>query len=172
MITYTTLETPVGTLTPYVRIENGGEHLVALLWDDEPSRPLLQHSEPCKGEPAGVLRLVLDQLTSYFAGTLTTFSIPLQPAGTEFQLAAWNALTKIPFGETSTYARQAERIGKPTAVRAVGAANGRNPIPIIVPCHRVIGSNGTLTGFAGGLDAKRWLLDHERHVAGSSPQLW
>ncbi len=173
MITYASLDTPVGILTPYVRRENQDDHLVAVLWDDEPHRLMLSTAQPCPGQPSGVLQLALEQLAAYFEGTLTEFSVPIRPVGTEFQLAAWRALTAIPFGETSTYARQAERIGKPTAVRAVGAANGRNPIPIIVPCHRVIGSNGSLTGFAGGLDSKRWLLDHERRLAGkATPQLW
>lgn len=106
------------------------------------------------------------QLRSYFAGKRRDFDFPLAPRGTEFQLAVWTALRQIPYGETTTYGEVARTIGRPDAVRAVGAANGANPIPIVVPCHRVIGSNGTLTGFGGGLPAKRWLLDHEARVAG------
>jgi methylated-DNA-[protein]-cysteine S-methyltransferase len=101
------------------------------------------------------------QLVAYFAGRLTTFDLPLAPNGTEFQRRVWSELTKIPFGTTISYAQLARRAGNDVAVRAVGAANGRNPIPIIVPCHRVIGSDGSLTGFGGGLPRKQWLLRHE-----------
>lgn len=112
------------------------------------------------------LRYATVQLRSYFAGKRKDFDFDLAPRGTEFQLAVWNALRRIPYGETTTYAALAERIGRPSAVRAVGAANGANPIPIVIPCHRVIGSSGSLTGFGGGLETKRWLLDHEARVAG------
>ena len=101
------------------------------------------------------------QLVAYFAGQLRAFDLPLAPNGTEFQRRVWTELTKIPFGATISYARLARRVSNAAAVRAVGAANGRNPIPIIVPCHRVIGSNGSLTGFGGGLARKQWLLKHE-----------
>lgn len=101
------------------------------------------------------------QLGEFLAGSRTEFELKTRPMGTEFQRAAWLALTKIPHGETRTYAEQAVLLGNPRAVRAVGGANGANPIPIVIPCHRVIGSNGSLTGFGGGLPAKRWLLDHE-----------
>ena len=105
-------------------------------------------------------------LDDYFAGRRTTFDLPLEPRGTDFQKSVWRALLDIPFGATTTYGAIAHRIGKPEAIRAVGAANGANPLPIVVPCHRVIGSNGSLTGFGGGLPVKRWLLDHE---AGQRP---
>jgi methylated-DNA-[protein]-cysteine S-methyltransferase len=98
------------------------------------------------------------QLHDYFSGSRKTFDYPLAPKGTPFQLAVWNALLEIPYGDTVTYAQLAQRIGKPAAVRAVGAANGANPIPVIIPCHRVIGSNGTLTGYGGGIERKQWLL--------------
>jgi methylated-DNA-[protein]-cysteine S-methyltransferase len=101
------------------------------------------------------------QLGDYFAGKLQSFSIPLDFVGTEFQKKVWSALLEIPFGETRTYRQIAARIGSPKAVRAVGAANGKNPISIVAPCHRVIGSNGKLTGFAGGLEVKATLLDIE-----------
>lgn len=104
---------------------------------------------------------VRTQLGEYFAGDRAGFELPLETAGTAFQRAVWEALRAIPYGETRTYGEQAVAIGTPTAVRAVGAANGRNPISIVVPCHRVIGANGSLTGYAGGVDAKRWLLGHE-----------
>ncbi len=102
------------------------------------------------------------QLDEYFAGTRRAFDLPLDPVGTEFQRSAWAELSKIPFGETISYGEQARRLGDANKSRAVGAANGRNPISIIVPCHRVVGANGALTGFAAGLDVKEWLLQHER----------
>ena len=106
------------------------------------------------------------QLDEYFAGTRRTFDVPLHPSGSAFQLRAWQALCEIPYGETVSYGAQATRLGTPTAFRAVGSANGQNPISIIVPCHRVIGANGSLVGYGGGLDAKRWLLQHEAMHAG------
>jgi methylated-DNA-[protein]-cysteine S-methyltransferase len=104
---------------------------------------------------------VIRQLQAYFRGELREFDLPLAMEGTEFQLRVWNALRTIPYGETVSYAQLAERIGNPKAVRAVGLANGSNPIPIIVPCHRVIGSDGSLTGFGGGLSTKKMLLELE-----------
>jgi methylated-DNA-[protein]-cysteine S-methyltransferase len=102
------------------------------------------------------------QLDAYFSGRSTTFDLPLAPLGTPFQLTVWSALLAIPYGETRSYAQLATAMGKPTATRAVGAANGRNPIAIVVPCHRVIGANGSLTGFGGGLERKRFLLGLEQ----------
>jgi len=108
---------------------------------------------------------VRTQLGEYFAGDRLEFDLPLHPSGSAFQLRAWKALSEIPYGTTASYGEQAVRIGSPTAFRAVGLANGQNPISIIVPCHRVVGANGSLTGYGGGLDAKRWLLEHEaRHT--------
>lgn len=108
-----------------------------------------------------LLRLAARQLREYLDGARFDFELPLRASGTAFQQRAWQALRAIPFGETRSYAEQARAIGRPTATRAVGAANARNPIAIIVPCHRVIGSDGSLTGYAGGEAAKRWLLAHE-----------
>ncbi len=105
------------------------------------------------------------QLREYFAGERTTFDLELAPRGTDFQQRAWEQLRRIPFGSTIAYSEQARRLGRPSAVRAVGAANGRNPIPIVVPCHRVVGKDGALVGFAGGVDSKRWLLAHEANLA-------
>lgn len=102
-----------------------------------------------------------EQLEAYFLGTLREFEIPLDPAGSDFQLKAWRALGRIPFGETRTYGQIAAAIGQPKATRAVGLANHDNPIAIVIPCHRVIGANGQLTGYGGGMPRKRWLLDHE-----------
>ena len=107
------------------------------------------------------------QLDAYWSGELFDFDLSLAPKGTPFQQNVWTALRTIPYGTTATYGDIARKIGSPTASRAVGAANGRNPIAIVVPCHRVIGANGTLTGYAGGLDMKEQLLDHERRFVGS-----
>jgi methylated-DNA-[protein]-cysteine S-methyltransferase len=105
------------------------------------------------------------QLGAYFAGELREFDLPLAPAGTPFQHKVWQELRRIPFGETRSYGELARRLGMPTAARAVGAANGRNPLPIVVPCHRVIGSDGSLTGFYAGVGVKQALLEHERHYS-------
>ncbi len=104
------------------------------------------------------------QLREYFAGERTTFELALAPAGTEFQRAVWAALVEIPYGGTTTYGALAQALGRPNASRAVGAANGRNPIAVVVPCHRVIGADGSLTGYAGGLDRKRTLLELEKRA--------
>lgn len=111
-----------------------------------------------------VLAAAIGQLDEYFAGTRREFDLRLDPHGTPFQLQAWQALRTIPFGATISYGEQARRVGDARKARAVGSANGRNPISVIVPCHRVIGADGSLTGFGGGLEAKSWLLDHERRV--------
>jgi methylated-DNA-[protein]-cysteine S-methyltransferase len=108
-----------------------------------------------------LLRETARQLAEYFAGARRVFDLPLAPRGTAFQCDVWTTLATIPFGETISYAQLASRVGKPTAVRAVGAANGRNPLPIVLPCHRVIGADGSLTGFGGGLPTKQFLLQLE-----------
>jgi methylated-DNA-[protein]-cysteine S-methyltransferase len=120
----------------------------------KPERGWVPNEEP--------FREAIRQLQAYFAGTLEEFDLPLAPEGTQFQRAVWQALRSIPYGATVSYGEIARRIGRPKAVRAVGAANGRNPLPIVVPCHRVIGSDGSLTGFGGGLMTKQRLLDLER----------
>jgi len=114
-----------------------------------------------RGPASDVLARTCEQLAEYFAGRRTTFDIPLDPQGTAFQRRVWDALRAIPYGTMLSYGELARRLGDVRATRAVGAANGRNPIPIIVPCHRVVGADGSLTGFGGGLDRKRWLLEHE-----------
>jgi len=116
---------------------------------------------PDTARPKGVLAETDQQLRAYFAGKLQTFDLPLALTGTPFQCEVWTMLRYIPFGVTCSYAELADRIGRPKAVRAVGAANGQNPIPIVIPCHRVIGANGSLTGFGGGIKMKEWLLRHE-----------
>lgn len=119
-------------------------------------------SERLGPEDATVGADVVQQLDEYLAGTRTTFDLDLAPAGTDFQRAVWDQLRTIGYGETITYGKLATKLGRPSATRAVASAVGRNPISIIIPCHRVVGANGALTGYAGGLDAKRWLLDLER----------
>lgn len=109
-----------------------------------------------------ILSTAEKQLKEYFAGQRKKFEVPIDPMGTDFQKAVWKELSKVPYGKTINYGEQAKRLGKPNAARAVGAANGKNPIGIIVPCHRVIGASGSLTGFAGGLDKKKFLLELER----------
>jgi methylated-DNA-[protein]-cysteine S-methyltransferase len=116
------------------------------------------------GDPSPLLARAGEQLSEYFAGTRREFDLPIAPGGTDFQLACWRALAEIPYGETRSYGQQADRIGKPDRARAVGAANGANPIAIILPCHRVIGADGSLTGFGGGLETKRRLLDLEAGI--------
>jgi methylated-DNA-[protein]-cysteine S-methyltransferase len=154
---YKTMKSPVGELT-LVASDRG---LAAVLWeDDDPSRVRLADLKEAAGQP--VLVRTQQQLEQYFAGQRRNFTVALDPAGTDFQTRVWNALRTIPFGETRSYGQIAEQIGSHKAVRAVGAANGANPLSIIVPCHRVIGANGKLTGFAGGLEVKARLLALER----------
>ena len=112
-----------------------------------------------------VVARAVAQLHEYIKGTRRTFDVPLDLVGTEFQVQAWNALAKVPYGTTASYAQQAASIGRPTATRAIGAANGRNPVVVVLPCHRIVGADGSLTGFGGGLPVKKWLLDHEANVA-------
>ena len=152
------IPSPVGRLELVAR-DNG---LAAILWqNDDPKRVRLGERAESPDHP--VLVETERQLTEYFAGKRTQFTVPLDLAGTQFQKAVWQALLTIPFGETRTYADIARQIGHSKAYRAMGAANGRNPVSIIVPCHRAIGSDGHLHGFAGGLDAKRYLLALERN---------
>ena len=146
---YQYLDSPLGQL----KLWSDGERLLAIEFEGRHSQE--QDSE---NRSDAVLDACAQQLVEYFAGERQAFSLPLGAGGTAFQQAVWDALCDIPFGEVRSYGAIADGIGKPTAVRAVGAANGRNPIPIVVPCHRVIGSDGSLTGFAGGLDCKRQLL--------------
>ncbi len=153
---YKTMKSPVGLL----RLVASHHGLAAILWEnDDPKRVRLGHPEEDKSHP--VLLETERQLNGYFAGELQKFSLKFNFSGTDFQKKVWEALTTIPFGETRSYGEIARQIGSPAAVRAVGAANGKNPISIVVPCHRVIGANGKLTGFAGGLETKAFLLELE-----------
>lgn len=156
---YSYVESPLGTL-----LITGDEAGVAGLWLPTGKNVKQPHPEWTRDD--AIFEAARTQLADYFAGTRTEFDLPLNPAGTVFQARCWAALREIPFGETASYGDQAARIGQPTASRAVGLANGQNPISIIVPCHRVVGANGSLTGYGGGLDAKRWLLAHEAAHSG------
>jgi methylated-DNA-[protein]-cysteine S-methyltransferase len=153
---YQLFNSPVGQL----KLVASDKGLVAILWEnDDPKRVRLGDVTQDKDHP--ILIETARQLDAYFAGTLQRFTVPLDFQGTEFQQDVWRALLSIPFGETRTYRQIAHQVGRPTAFRAVGAANGKNPISIIAPCHRVLGSDGSLTGFAGGLEAKQLLLNLE-----------
>ena len=156
-LVYRWMDSPVGRL----KLVATSDGLAAILWEtDGTDRVRLGVADESPGHP--LLSEVERQLTEYFAGQRTTFDLPLDCGGTPFQQSVWNALRSIPFGETRSYTEIASQIGRPRAVRAAGAANGRNPIAIVTPCHRVIGAGGQLTGFAGGLEAKAYLLSLER----------
>lgn len=150
---------PFGTLT--VVASDAGVRYV-IFDDDAHPKPLDRLHIVDSRHP--VLDRACSQLTEYLAGDRTSFDLPLDLVGTEFQVEAWRSLVRIPFGHTSSYAQQAASIGRPKAMRAVGAANGRNPVAVVLPCHRVVGADGSLTGFGGGLGVKHWLLEHERRV--------
>lgn len=146
------IDTPIGPL----RLEGDNEGLQRIVFlDGEKKSPRDSSRSP------PVLKAAREQLIAYFDGQLKAFDLPLSPRGTEFQQAVWQALAEIPWGETRSYREIAEVIDRPKAVRAVGAANGANPLPIVLPCHRVIGADGSLTGYAGGLDRKKALLTLE-----------
>lgn len=152
--THTVIDSPIGALT----LVAAGENLCGLYMAEHRHKP----DESTFGDRSpAVFGEVESQLTEYFEGDRTEFSVPLAPVGTEFQKRVWDVLRTIPYGETWTYTELAQTLGNPLAIRAAAAANGKNPISIIVPCHRVVGSDGSLTGFAGGLERKRFLLDRE-----------
>lgn len=146
-----TMQSPIGLLT----IEETDGAITALRFGGETVSP----------PPTPLLQRAAQQLTEYFAARRRTFDLPLRPQGTAFQQAAWSALCDIPYGQTRTYAQQAAAIGRPKACRAVGMANHCNPLPLFIPCHRVIGAGGKLTGYAGGLAIKRFLLELEQAAA-------
>lgn len=153
---YREVKSPVGRLK--IVVSDAG--LRAILWpDDDPARVKFEMVPRLSSKPA--LDVVAKQLEEYFAGRRSTFDVELDFKGTDFQRVVWKELTRIPYGRTTSYGELAKRVGRPTGARAVGAAVGRNPISIVVPCHRVIGANGQLTGFAGGLPSKTRLLDIE-----------
>ncbi|MGF1610829.1 MAG: methylated-DNA--[protein]-cysteine S-methyltransferase [Kiloniellales bacterium] len=152
---YAHMDSPVGRLL--LAGDDSGLRLISF-----PEGSRAQEPEPSWRHAPGRFERVIAQLRDYFAGKRTDFDLPLSPRGTPFQLAVWRALCDIPYGETISYGELARRIGRPSASRAVGAANGANPLPIVVPCHRVIGSSGKLTGFGGGLETKAALLALEQ----------
>jgi methylated-DNA-[protein]-cysteine S-methyltransferase len=151
-------DSPIG---PLLAVARAGA--LAELW----TSPFPEHETALPAGPRDreLLERTREQLDRYFAGELTAFDLPLDPAGTPFQRQVWDELVRIPIGETISYGELARRVGRPGSARAVGAANGQNPISIVIPCHRVIGSDGKLTGYGGGLPRKAWLLDHEAGMA-------
>ena len=158
-----TLSTPIGELTVVASARGVRE----VRWGRLPAKA----GEQAEPAAAAHLKQASEQLAEYFGGARQAFDVPLDVRGTEFQQLVWSELAGIPFGETRSYGAIAGALGRPRAARAVGAATGRNPAPVIVPCHRVVGTNGALTGFAGGLEAKRALLAHEAKVAGRAGRL-
>lgn len=152
---YSEVESPLGILT----LTGNGEGLTGLYMEEQKHRPALPHNSVRDDKRFLSVR---EQLAAYFGGELRTFEVQLAATGTAFQQNVWQALCEIPYGVTESYGALARRIGKPSAPRAVGMANGRNPIGIIVPCHRVVGGSGALTGYGGGIARKQWLLAHER----------
>lgn len=166
MTTYTaTVDSPVGPLT----LVATDRALCELSWSgDAPHarRSLADQSVTDPGQP--VLAQAISELEEYFTGGRRHFDVAVAATGTDFQHSAWKVLSGIPYGTTISYGEQARRVGNPKAVRAVGGANGRNPVGIIVPCHRVIGADGSLTGFGGGVGVKAWLLQHEQRIVQST----
>jgi methylated-DNA-[protein]-cysteine S-methyltransferase len=156
------VNSPIGTLT--LVAANGV--LAGLYMNRQRHRPLRETFGA--SDPTPFIE-VIKQLNEYFTAQRTDFDLPVMLAGTPFQRTVWAALREIPYGQTMSYGQLAERIGRPAAARAVGLANGRNPIGIIVPCHRVVGATGDLTGYGGGLERKRYLLEHERHALSAQP---
>jgi methylated-DNA-[protein]-cysteine S-methyltransferase len=155
-LSYKEINSPVGKL----KIVASAKTLIAIEWEGESGKRKREH--PSKFDPRHPILLETErQLGEYFAGIRTRFDLPLEARGSDFEKKVWQALKKIPYGKTRSYLDLAKAIGSPKACRAVGAANSRNPLPIVVPCHRVIGANGKLTGFAGGLEKKATLLAHE-----------
>jgi methylated-DNA-[protein]-cysteine S-methyltransferase len=154
--------TPIGDLL--VTGDDGG---VTGVWFAD-SRDSCASRSGADRPPSAPVLAAAEQLAAYFEGTLREFDLRLALSGSPFFTRVWEEVRAVPFGETRTYGQVAAQLGRPAATRAVGAANGRNPLPIIVPCHRLIGANGSLTGYGGGLERKRWLLDHEARIAGSA----
>ncbi|HSX63253.1 MAG TPA: methylated-DNA--[protein]-cysteine S-methyltransferase [Pseudoxanthomonas sp.] len=155
MIFHQRIESPVGPL-----LLAADDHGLRLIEFHSPRHPMAKLDQWREGDHP-LLQAAHSQLDEYFAGEREDFDLPLAPQGTDFQQKVWYMLASIPYGQTISYAQLAQRVGKPTAMRAVGAANGRNPLPIVLPCHRVIGADGSLTGFGGGLPTKHYLLKLE-----------
>jgi methylated-DNA-[protein]-cysteine S-methyltransferase len=166
MMLYTHADSPVGPLL--LAADEGGLRLIEF---HSPRHPMARDSDWRQGDN-DTLQATRGQLAEYFAGTRREFDLPLAPRGTDFQRSVWFLLASIPYGRTVSYGELASRVGRPSAVRAVGAANGRNPLPIVLPCHRVIGADGSLTGFGGGLPTKQFLLELERARPGMGRDLF
>ena len=165
-IFYAYMETPIGKLL----VASSEKGLVRIMFPHEEKADLVsllkkEYPEETLVEDPEKNLLVIKQIKEYFDGSRTVFSLPLDIRGTEFQKSVWEALKKVPYGETSSYGEIACSIGKPKAARAVGNANRKNPIPIVIPCHRIIGSDGSMTGFGGGIPLKKKLLELERHMS-------
>ena len=160
MIVHTTIASPVGPLL--LAADDDGLRLIEF---HAPRHPMRARRRLARRRQRTAAQATRQQLDEYFAGKRHDFDLPLAPQGTPFQREVWHTLAAIPYGETISYAQLATRVGKPAAVRAVGAANGRNPLPLVLPCHRVIGSDGSLTGFGGGLPTKQFLLRTGRRAA-------
>jgi methylated-DNA-[protein]-cysteine S-methyltransferase len=153
---------PIGTIL----LEAEGEQLTVASFRDDVS------VAETSTTTSAVLQTTIEQLDEYFAGTRKQFDLPLHPSGTAFQQTVWDQLIKIPYAETVTYLHMAKRLGNVKSIRAAASANGKNPIGIIIPCHRVVGADGKLTGYAGGLHRKQWLLEHEAKIAGKRSSLF
>jgi methylated-DNA-[protein]-cysteine S-methyltransferase len=162
---HTVIGSPIGPLTLIAQDGRlAGVHMEVTRY--EPDAAALGAAVPCEADP--VLTAAASQLRAYFSGELTSFDLPLTLEGTRFQRTVWAGLQVIPYGETISYGELARRIGQPSASRAVGLANGRNPVSIVVPCHRVIGADGSLTGYGGGMGRKRFLLGLEQRISGQT----
>ena len=163
---YTTFDSPIGPLL----LMSDATSITGLHTENDKHRPPVR-PEWVRDDGLPLFAQAVAQLRAYFEGALTAFDLPLAPQGTDFQTRVWRELCNIPFGETISYAELARRIGRPGASRAVGHSNARNPISIVVPCHRVIGADNSLTGYAGGLERKRALLEHEARVRGFASRI-
>ena len=153
-----TYEAPFGVLT----VVGSDRGIRFVMFNNDAHPKPLEQLQISDTEIHDTVNVAISQLEEYFDGSRRSFDLPLDLRGTEFQVEAWNALAEIPYGHTASYGQQAASIGRPKAVRAIGGANGRNPVAIVLPCHRIVGADGSLTGFGGGIEVKKWLLDHEQ----------
>jgi methylated-DNA-[protein]-cysteine S-methyltransferase len=155
-----TYEAPFGVLT----VVGSDRGIRFVMFNNDAHPKPLEQLQISDTEIHDTVNVAISQLEEYFDGSRRSFDLPLDLRGTEFQVEAWNALAEIPYGHTASYGQQAASIGRPKAVRAIGGANGRNPVAIVLPCHRIVGADGSLTGFGGGIEVKKWLLDHEQRT--------
>lgn len=159
-----TYEAPFGVLT----VVGSDRGIRFVMFNNDAHPKPLEQLQISDTEIHDTVNVAISQLEEYFDGSRRSFDLPLDLRGTEFQVEAWNALADIPYGQTASYGQQAASIGRPKAVRAIGGANGRNPVAIVLPCHRIVGADGSLTGFGGGIEVKKWLLDHEQAMLHSA----